>query len=48
MEVFGVSIICDSGVPGEIVEVTHDDVQIIAGEAEPKMTKVIKEMVSQL
>lgn len=45
MEVFGISIITDSGVPGEIVEVSHEDVQKVASAAEPLMTKVIRDLV---
>ncbi|MBT3208412.1 MAG: purine-nucleoside phosphorylase [Bacteroidetes bacterium] len=45
---FAISIITDLGVPNKIVEVTHEDVQNVAEIAEPKMTKIIKEIVSQL
>ncbi len=45
MEVFGISIITDSGVPGEIKEVSHEEVQQVAGAAEPLMTKIIRELV---
>lgn len=48
MEIFGISIITDSGVPGEIVEVSHEEVQKVAGAAEPLMTKVIRELVESL
>lgn len=46
--VFGISIISDSGVPGKIVEISHEEVQRIAAQAEPKMTAVIKKMVESL
>jgi purine-nucleoside phosphorylase len=45
---FAISIITDLGVPGKIVKVTHEDVQNVANVAEPKMTKIIKELISQL
>lgn len=45
MTCFGISIITDSGVPGQIVEVSHEEVQEVAAAAEPKMTRVIKELV---
>lgn len=45
---FGVSIITDSGVPGEIVEISHEEVQVVAAAAEPKMTKVIAELIAQI
>ncbi|SMO50878.1 purine-nucleoside phosphorylase [Saccharicrinis carchari] len=48
MTCFGVSIITDSGVPGEIVEISHEEVQQVAAKAEPIMTMVIKELVAEL
>ncbi len=48
MRVFGISIITDSGVPGEIVEISHEEVQKIARLAEPKMSLIIKELISCL
>lgn len=45
---FAVSIITDLGVPGKIVEVTHEDVQHVASIAEKKMTKIIAEMIAEL
>ncbi|MCW3785510.1 purine-nucleoside phosphorylase [Plebeiibacterium sediminum] len=48
MTCFGVSIVTDSGVPGEIVEISHEEVQEIAAKAEPTMTFVIKELVASL
>ncbi len=46
MTIFGISIITDSGVPGEIVEVSHEEVQMVAMKAEPKMTLILKELVA--
>ena len=48
MTCFGVSIITDSGVPGQIVEISHEEVQKVAAAAEPKMTMVIAELISTL
>ncbi|MCF0191510.1 MAG: purine-nucleoside phosphorylase [Marinilabiliaceae bacterium] len=48
MEIFGISIITDSGVPGEIVEVSHEEVQKVAAAAEPNMTKIIAKLVQSL
>lgn len=48
MTCFGVSIITDSGVPGQIVEISHEEVQEVAAAAEPKMTKVIAELLGTL
>ena len=42
---FGFSIITDLGVPGKIIEMTHEIVQGVARKAEPKMTKIIKELI---
>ena len=48
LKVFGVSIITDSGVPGEIVEISHEEVQEVAMKAEPKMTLLMKKMIESL
>lgn len=45
---FGFSIITDLGVPGKIIEMTHEIVQGVAAKAEPKMTLIIKELLSQI
>lgn len=42
------SVITDSGVPGEIVEITHQEVQEVAKSAEPKLTTIIKGVLSKL
>jgi len=48
MKVFGISIITDSGVPGQIVEVTHEEVQKVARQIEPRMTLILKELIKRL
>jgi purine-nucleoside phosphorylase len=48
MAVFGISIITDSGVPGEIVEISHEEVQAVAMQAEPKMSLIIRELIADL
>lgn len=45
---FGFSIITDLGVPGKIIEMTHEIVQAVAEKAEPKMTLIIKELIKTL
>ncbi|MGD1846178.1 MAG: purine-nucleoside phosphorylase [Salibacteraceae bacterium] len=45
---FAVSIITDLGVKGKIVEVTHEDVQRVAEEAEPKMTQLIIDLIGSM
>jgi len=48
MTVFGISIVTDSGVPGQIVEISHEEVQEVASKAEPNMTLILKELVAGL
>ena len=48
MRVFGISIVTDSGVPGEIVEISHEEVQEVAMKAEPKMTLIMKELIQSI
>ena len=45
LKVFGISIVTDSGVPGEIVEISHEEVQEVAMKAEPKMTLIMKQLI---
>lgn len=45
---FAMSIITDLGVPGKIVEVTHEDVQRVASGVEPKMTLIMTELIAGL
>ena len=48
LKIFGISIVTDSGVPGEIVEISHEEVQEVAMKAEPKMTLIMKELIKSL
>jgi purine-nucleoside phosphorylase len=48
MSCFAISVITDLGVPGKIQKVTHEDVQNVAEQAEPKLTQIIKELVSKI
>ncbi len=48
MTCFGISIITDSGVPGQIVEISHEEVQKVAAGAEPKMTTIISELITSI
>lgn len=45
MEVFALSVITDLGVIGQVVKVSHEEVQAAAGTAQPKMTLIMKELV---
>jgi purine-nucleoside phosphorylase len=48
IKLFGISIITDSGVPGEIVEISHEEVQKVAMKAEPKMRLIIEKLIESL
>ena len=48
LPVFAVSIITDLGVEGKIVEVSHEEVIQAANKAEPKMTTIIKELITTI
>ena len=48
LRIFGISIITDSGVPGEIVEISHDEVQKVAMKAEPKMTLLMINLIETI
>lgn len=48
MRVFGASVISDLGVEGKIVEISHEEVQAVAAQAEPQLALLFKEMVKHL
>lgn len=48
LPVFAVSVISDLGVPGKIVEISHDEVVDAASLAAPKLNLIIKDMVQEL
>jgi purine-nucleoside phosphorylase len=48
IDCFAISVITDLGVPGKIQKITHQDVQNVAEIAEPKLTLIIKELISSL
>jgi purine-nucleoside phosphorylase len=48
MRIFGISIITDSGVPGLIIEISHEDVKKVAAESEPRMTLILRELINEL
>ncbi len=48
MRVFGISVITDSGIPGQIVEVTHEKVQDVAKKAEPYVRLIIRELIASI
>lgn len=45
---FAISIITDLGVPGKIKEVSVEDVIAVANKQEPKMTKIMKELIARV
>lgn len=45
---FAISIITDLGVPGKIQEVSVEDVIAVANKTEPKMTLIMKELISRV
>ncbi len=45
---FAISIITDLGVPGRIQETSVEDVIAVANKQEPKMTKIMKELISRV
>lgn len=48
IRVFGISIITDLGVPGKIVEVSHEEVQRAANAVQPLMADIFREMVRRI
>ncbi len=48
MKVFGVSVISDMGVEGQVVEISHEEVQEVAQSAGPKMVSLFTQMVQAL
>jgi purine-nucleoside phosphorylase len=48
MKCFGMSIITDLGVPGKIVEISHEEVQQIGDAAQPKMTFLMTELIKTI
>ncbi len=48
MKVLAFSIITDLGVIGKIVEVSHEEVQIAAKVAQPKMAQIMREIIQKI
>jgi purine-nucleoside phosphorylase len=47
MEVFGISIVSDLGIEGKVVNVSHEEVLHVASLQEPKISLIVKEVVSR-
>lgn len=48
IRVFGMSVITDLGISDQPVEVSHEEVQEAAHQAEPLMTEIMREMIRRL
>lgn len=48
MDCFGISIVTDLGVEGVVQNVSHEEVQQVANEQEPKLTLIVKELITRL
>ncbi len=47
IRVFGMSVITDLGIEGQIVEASHEEVQKAADAAQPKMTTIMRELINR-
>ena len=47
IKVFGISVITDLGGFEPPVQVSHEEVQIAANEAQPRMTEIFREMIKR-
>jgi len=45
---FAMSVITDLGVPGKIQKITHEEIQKVSEVAEPKLTLIIKQLISKI
>jgi purine-nucleoside phosphorylase len=41
----GISVITDSGAPGKLKEITHEEVQRVGELAQPKMAEIFKKLI---
>lgn len=48
MNVFGISIVTDLGVEGKVFNVSHEEVQQVAGQQEPRMSLLVKELIARI
>tara|TARA_B100001758_G_scaffold247943_1_gene268849 strand:+ start:14561 stop:15370 length:810 start_codon:yes stop_codon:yes gene_type:complete len=45
---FAISVITDLGIPGKIQKVTHEEIQKVSEKTEPKLTLIIKELITSI
>lgn len=48
MKVFAASVVSDLGVEGKVVEISHEEVQEVAAQAEPKLAQLFKKLVKSI
>ncbi len=48
IRVFGISIITDLGIEGQVTKVSHEEVQQAADKAEPQMTTIIRKLIQRI
>lgn len=48
MDCFGISIVTDLGIEGNVQNVSHEEVQIIAQQQEPKMSLIVRELIKDI
>ncbi len=48
MQVLAISVISDMGVEGQIVEISHEEVQAVAQDAAPNLKKLFSEVIAEL
>ena len=47
IRVFGISVITDLGIEGQITEVSHEEVQQAADAAQPRMTEIMRQLINR-
>ena len=45
---FAISVITDLGIEGKIQKVTHEEIQKVSAKSEPKLTFIIKQLISKI
>lgn len=48
MKVFALSVVTDLGIVGQLMDAKHEDVLMAAKEAEPKMTRIIHQLIPEM
>ena len=45
---FAISVITDLGVPGKIKKVTHEEIQKVAEEVQPKLSHIFEQLAKEI